>query len=60
LGYGGRLGVPLDILKSFKIKFYEFRDTELSTIAQNVDHAVAINEYRIDYDVRLLESEVET
>lgn len=49
----GALGVPLDILESLNMKFYEFHDTDLSSIVENACHAVAIDEHRQDYDVCL-------
>lgn len=45
----GALGIPLDILSSFSMKFYEFHDTQLSHIVENAYHAVAIDEHRRDY-----------
>jgi uncharacterized protein (DUF2235 family) len=47
----GALGVPLDILKDVKMKFYEFHDTNLSAIVENAYHAMAVDEHRQDYDV---------
>ena len=49
----GALGIPLDIIKNFNTKFYEFHDTKLSNIAENAYHAIAIDEHRGDYDVCL-------
>jgi uncharacterized protein (DUF2235 family) len=49
----GALGIPLDVVKNFNGKFYEFHDTELSSIVENAYHAVAIDEHRQDYDVCL-------
>jgi uncharacterized protein (DUF2235 family) len=49
----GALGIPLDIVRGFNMKFYEFHDTELSGIVENAYHAVAIDEHRQDYDVCL-------
>jgi uncharacterized protein (DUF2235 family) len=49
----GALGIPLDIIKNFNMRFYEFHDTELSGIVENAYHAVAVDEHRIDYDVCL-------
>jgi uncharacterized protein (DUF2235 family) len=49
----GALGIPLDVLKSFNMKFYEFHDTQLSRIVGNAYHAVAVDEHREDYDVCL-------
>lgn len=49
----GALGIPIDIIKNLKAKFYEFHDTELSRIVENAYHAIAIDEHRMDYDVCL-------
>jgi uncharacterized protein (DUF2235 family) len=49
----GALGIPLDLLKSLNMQFYEFHDTKLSKIVENAYHAVAIDEHRIDYDACL-------
>ena len=49
----GALGIPLDIVKGFNMKFFEFHDTELSNIVDNAYHAVAVDEHRRDYDVCL-------
>ena len=47
----GALGIPLTFIKDLNLKFYEFHDTELSSIVENAYHAVAIDEHRQDYDV---------
>lgn len=49
----GALGIPLDLLQKFNMKFFEFHDTQLSRIVENAFHAVAVNENRIDYEVCL-------
>jgi uncharacterized protein (DUF2235 family) len=49
----GALGVPLDVLSKFNMRFYEFHDTELSGIVKNAYQAIAIDENRKDYDVCL-------
>jgi uncharacterized protein (DUF2235 family) len=49
----GALGIPLNVLEGFNSKFYEFHDTELSSIVENAYHAAAIDEHRQDYDVCL-------
>ena len=49
----GALGIPLDVVEGFNGKFYEFHDTELSSIVENAYHAAAIDEHRQDYDVCL-------
>ncbi|HUF40494.1 MAG TPA: DUF2235 domain-containing protein [Verrucomicrobiae bacterium] len=49
----GALGVPLDLLQSFNMQFYEFHDTRLSKIVESAYHAIALDEHRGDYDVCL-------
>ena len=49
----GALGIPHDLVKDLNMKFYEFHDTELSSIVENAYHASAIDEHRQDYDVCL-------
>lgn len=49
----GALGVPLDVLNKFNMRFYEFHDTGLSRIVENAYHAVALDENRKDYDATL-------
>jgi uncharacterized protein (DUF2235 family) len=49
----GALGIPLDLLNAFNMKFYEFHDTKLSNIVENAYHAVAIDEHRRDYEACL-------
>jgi uncharacterized protein (DUF2235 family) len=49
----GALGVPLHLLQDVNMKFYEFHDTNLSSIVENAFHAVAVDEQRIDYQVCL-------
>jgi uncharacterized protein (DUF2235 family) len=49
----GALGIPVDVLKDVNMKFYEFHDTNLSTIVENAFHAVGIDEHRQDYNVCL-------
>jgi uncharacterized protein (DUF2235 family) len=49
----GALGVPLDVLRNFNLKFFEFHDTQLSRIVENAAHAIAVDEHRADYDVCL-------
>ncbi|MBL8205507.1 MAG: DUF2235 domain-containing protein [Blastocatellia bacterium] len=49
----GALGVPLDVMQNFNLKFYEFHDTQLSRIVKNACHAVAVDEHRKAYDVCL-------
>ncbi len=49
----GALGIPLDILSEFNLKFYEFHDTKLSSIVENAYQAIALDEHREHYDVAL-------
>jgi len=49
----GALGIPVDILSGFNMKFYEFHDTKLSHIVENAYHAVAVDEHRRDYTATL-------
>jgi uncharacterized protein (DUF2235 family) len=49
----GALGIPLPALQWLNAKEYAFHDTELSGIVQNAAHAVAIDEFRVDYQVTL-------
>ncbi len=49
----GALGIPLDVVREFNARFYEFHDTKLSGIVENAYHAIAVDEHRIDYDVCL-------
>lgn len=49
----GALGIPLDILESFNMQFYEFHDTQLSDIVDHAYHALAVDEQRKNYDVCL-------
>lgn len=49
----GALGLPLDLMEKFNLKFYEFHDTNLSRIVENAYHAVAVDEHRRAYDVCL-------
>lgn len=49
----GALGIPIDLVEQFNMKFYEFHDTQLSNAVKNAYHAVAIDEHRKDYDVCL-------
>ena len=46
----GALGIPVDVLNLFNMKFYEFHDTQLSSIVENAFHALAVDEHRQDYD----------
>jgi uncharacterized protein (DUF2235 family) len=49
----GALGIPVDVLNLFNMKFYEFHDTRLSSIVENAFHALAVDEHRQDYDACL-------
>jgi uncharacterized protein (DUF2235 family) len=49
----GALGIPGPVLAGFKTKFYEFHDTRLSAIVENAFQAIAVDEYRLDFDVCL-------
>ncbi|MBV8131418.1 MAG: DUF2235 domain-containing protein [Alphaproteobacteria bacterium] len=49
----GALGIPLHALHWLNAKEYAFHDTELSRIVENAAHAVAIDEFRVDYQVTL-------
>jgi uncharacterized protein (DUF2235 family) len=49
----GALGIPLHALQWLNAQEYAFHDTELSGIVENAAHAVAIDEWRIDYKVAL-------
>ena len=55
----GALGIPLDVLKLFNMKFYEFHDTKLSSIVENAYHAVAVDEHRRDYTATLWNPDTE-
>jgi uncharacterized protein (DUF2235 family) len=45
----GALGIPLNILNQFNMRFYEFHDTRLSKIVKNAYQAIAVDEHRKDY-----------
>ncbi len=49
----GALGVPVQSFDWFNKKFYEFHDTELSSIVENAFHAVAVDEHREAYTATL-------
>ena len=49
----GALGIPLQALQWLNAKEYAFHDTELSGIVQNAAHALAIDEFRVDYQATL-------
>ena len=49
----GALGIPLESFSWFNRSYYEFHDTELSSIVHNAYHAVAIDEWRKNYQCTL-------
>lgn len=49
----GALGLPLHALEWLNAKEYGFHDTELSGIVRNAVHALAIDEFRVDYQASL-------
>jgi len=49
----GALGVPLESFDWFNKSYYEFHDTELSSIVHNAFHALAIDEWRKNYQCTL-------
>ena len=52
-GTVGALGIPLESFNWFNKAYYEFHDTELSSIVHNAFHAVAIDEWRKNYQCTL-------
>ena len=49
----GALGLPVHALEWVNAKEYGFHDTELSRIVKNAAHALAIDEFRVDYQATL-------
>lgn len=49
----GALGIPLEAASGLNTEFYEFHDTQLSSLVDNAFHAIAIDEHRKPYDVCL-------
>ncbi|MBV9375086.1 MAG: DUF2235 domain-containing protein [Alphaproteobacteria bacterium] len=49
----GALGIPLQALQWLNAREYAFHDTELSGIVENAAHAIAIDEFRVDYQATL-------
>jgi uncharacterized protein (DUF2235 family) len=49
----GALGIPGSVLSGFNSRFFEFHDTRLSAIVENAFQAIAVDEYRLDFDVCL-------
>jgi uncharacterized protein (DUF2235 family) len=45
----GALGIPVQSFDWFNKRYYEFHDTELSSIVENAFHAVAVDEHRENY-----------
>lgn len=45
----GSCGIPFDSFNWFNKKYYDFHDTELSSIVENAFHAIAIDEHRKNY-----------
>lgn len=45
----GALGIPVNSFDWFNRRYYEFHDTELSSIVDNAFHALAIDEHRENY-----------
>ncbi len=54
----GALGIPISSFDWFNQKFYEFHDTELSSIVSNAYHAVAVDEHRENYEATLWDPKV--
>lgn len=42
----GALGIPIESFEWFNKSYYEFHDTELSSIVENAFHALAVDEWR--------------
>jgi uncharacterized protein (DUF2235 family) len=49
----GALGIPLQALQWLNATEYAFHDTELTGIVENAAHALAIDEFRVDYQATL-------
>jgi uncharacterized protein (DUF2235 family) len=49
----GALGLPIQALEWLNAKEYGFHDTELTGIVRNAAHALAIDEFRVDYQPTL-------
>lgn len=49
----GALGIPISSFEWFNSKYYEFHDTELSSIVENAYHALATDEHRENYAATL-------
>lgn len=49
----GALGIPVQSFSWFNKRYYEFHDTELSSIVDNAFHAVAVDEHRENYAATL-------
>lgn len=55
----GALGVPVQSFDWFNKRYYEFHDTELSSIVQNAFHAMAVDEHRENYAATLWDPKVQ-
>ncbi len=53
----GALGIPLQVTKRINSKFYEFHDTQLSSIVERAYQAIALDEHRGEYDIALWDAE---
>tara|TARA_R110002110_G_scaffold205066_7_gene417306 strand:- start:464149 stop:465231 length:1083 start_codon:yes stop_codon:yes gene_type:complete len=49
----GALGIPISSFEWFNRNFYEFHDTELSSIVENAFHALATDEHRENYSATM-------
>ena len=49
----GALGIPVQALEWLNAREYGFHNTELSWIVRNAAHALAIDEFRVDYQTTL-------
>jgi uncharacterized protein (DUF2235 family) len=54
----GAPGIPLNVAKRFNSEQYAFHDLELSGIVENAYQAVAVDEYREDYQAALWDPKV--
>ena len=53
----GALGIPVEAASGLNAKFYEFHDTQLSSLVDNAFQAIAIDEHRQPYQVCLWDPE---
>jgi uncharacterized protein (DUF2235 family) len=49
----GALGIPMEAASGLNAEFYEFHDTQLSSLVEHAYHAIAIDEHRQPYDACL-------